>query len=90
MPELRTSQGKLWRTGDERYPSYASYYKEPLIRTKLSANGDTLLVLACNPHNTAVEQVTIRRPGTTAEYAFQLVGDFPIILRFAVTRTAGG
>ena len=86
MPELRTSKGNVWRVGDERYPSYANFYKEPLVRTKLSADGKTLLVLACNPHNTGVEKVSVRRPGTTAEYGFELVGDFPIIKRFAVAR----
>ena len=86
MPELRTSKGNVWRVGDERYPSYANFYKEPLVRTKLSADGKTLLVLACNPHNTGVEKVSVRRPGTAAEYGFELVGDFPLIKRFAVAR----
>jgi hypothetical protein len=84
MPELRTSNGTVWRTGDERYPGYASFYKEPLVRVKLSADHKTLLVVACNPHNPGVEQVRVRRPGSTEEFAFELVGDFPIIQRFAV------
>lgn len=82
MPEIFTSNNKVWRVGDERYPSYVSFNKEPLVRTKLSADGKTLLVLACNPHNKGVEQVRVRRPGSTAEYGFELVGDFPIIKRF--------
>lgn len=85
MPELWTSRNKVWRTGDERYPSYVNLHREPLIRVKLSGDGKTLLVLACNPHNQAVEQVRIRRPGTQAEYAIELVGCFPVIQRFAVT-----
>ena len=84
MPEIRTSKGNAWRAGDERYPSYVNFYKEPLARTKLSANGKTLLVLACNPHNQGLEQVRIRRPGSTEEFSFELTGDFPIIKRFAV------
>jgi hypothetical protein len=84
MPEIRTSKYNIWRVGDERYPSYVNFYKEPLIRVKLSANGKTLLVLACNPYNMGVEQVTIRRPGAAEKYTFELVGDFPIIKRFSV------
>ncbi len=85
MPEFRTSRNKVWRVGDQRFPSFASLNKEPLVRVKLSADGKTLLVIACNPHNQDVEQVTIRRPGTAQEYAFELAGDFPIIKRFPVT-----
>ena len=86
MPEIKTSDhGDIWRTGDNRYPSYANYYKEPLVRTKLSADGNTLLVIACNPYNKGVENVSIRRPGETGEYHFELVGDFPIIKRFPIT-----
>jgi hypothetical protein len=35
---------------NERYPSYVNFHKEPLVRTKLSADGRTILVVACNPH----------------------------------------
>jgi len=31
-----------------------------------------------------VEQIRLRRPGTQAEYAMELVGCFPVIQRFAV------
>jgi hypothetical protein len=85
MPEIYTSTGKNWRVGDERYPSYANFYKEPLARIKLSADGKTLLMVACNPHNKGVQTVRVRRPGATEEYEFKLVGDFPIIQRFPVT-----
>jgi hypothetical protein len=85
MPEIKTSSGNVWRAGDERYPSYVNLHKEPLVRTKLSEDGKTLLVLACNPHNQGVEQVNIRRPGRVEEYGFELVGDFPIIKRFPIT-----
>jgi len=85
MPEIKTSKGNVWRIGDERYPSYVNLYKEPLVRTKLSEDGKTLLVLACNPHNQGVEQARIRRPGKAEEYGFELVGDFPIIKRFPIT-----
>ncbi|MGE5611116.1 MAG: hypothetical protein ACM359_17835 [Bacillota bacterium] len=84
MPEIRTSKHGVWRVGDERYPSFVNYYKEPLARIKLSADGKTLLVVACNPHNKGVEKVTLRRPGKADEYRFDLVGDWPIIRRFAV------
>jgi len=84
MPEIKASRNSVWRVGDERYPSYVNFYKEPLIRTKLSADGKTLLVVACNPHNQSQEQVRIRRPGSVGEYSFELVGDFPIIKRFPV------
>ena len=86
MPEVWTAPNGVWRTGDERYPSFVNYYKEPLARIKLSADGRTLLVLACNPHNTGVEHVRVRRPGQEQEFAFDLVGDFPVILRFPVDR----
>ena len=62
MPEIRTSKNNVWRVGDERYPSYVNFYKEPLVRVKLSADGKTLLVVACNPHNKGVEQV--QRPAS--------------------------
>ncbi|HEY3267931.1 MAG TPA: hypothetical protein VGM37_13455 [Armatimonadota bacterium] len=84
MPELRASANGAWRIGDERYPSYVSLHKEPLVRAKLSRDGNTLLVIACNPFNKGVESVRIRRPGRAEEYAFQLVGDWPIIRRFPV------
>jgi hypothetical protein len=84
MPEVRTDRNKTWRTGDERYPSYVNYHKEPLVRSKLSADGKTLLLVACNPHNRGVEQDRVRRPGTTGECGFELVGDFPVIQRFPV------
>jgi hypothetical protein len=85
MPEVKTSRGNVWRVGDERYPSYVNLHKEPLVRTKLSEDGKTLLVVACNPYNQGVEQTRIRRPGKAEEYGFELVGDFPIIRRFPVT-----
>lgn len=85
MPELHTSRNNLWRTGDNRYPSFVNLHKEPLIRIKLSADGKTLLVIACNPHNQGVEKVRLRRPGQSAEYSFELVGDFPIIQRLPVS-----
>jgi hypothetical protein len=90
MPEIRTSRNNTWRVGDERYPSFVSFHKEPLVRTKLSADGRTLLILACNPHNQGVETVRVRRPGNTQEYGFELAGDFPIIQRFPVTRPLEG
>jgi hypothetical protein len=86
MPEIRPSKSNVWRVGNERFPSFASLHKEPLVRTKLSADGKTLLVLACNPHNQDVEQVSVRRPGGAEEFGFTLAGDFPIIRRFPVTR----
>ncbi len=89
MPELHSSRNGVWRTGDERYPSYVNLHKEPLVRVKPSGDGRTLLVVACNPYNTGVEQVRVRRPGSTEEYGFELVGDFPIIKRFPVTPSAG-
>jgi hypothetical protein len=84
MPELWTSTNGVWRTGDERYPSFASLNKEPLVRVKLSADGKTLLVVACNPHNKGVEEVRVRRPGTTHEVKFRLVGTWPVVGRFAL------
>jgi hypothetical protein len=84
MPEINTSKNQMWRVGDERYPGYVSLHKEPLVRTKLSADGKALLLLACNPHNQGVETVRVRCPGRAEEYTFELVGDFPLIRRFAV------
>lgn len=86
MPELRTSRNNVWRVGDERFPSFVSLHKEPLVRVKLSADGKTLLILACNPHNQDVEQITIRRSANAPEYVFELVGDFPIIKRVPVVQ----
>ena len=85
MPEVWTDKNKIWRINDERYPSYVNYYKEPLVRVKLSNDGKTLLVVAANPYNMDVEKVRIRYPGTKQEYEFKLVGDFPIIKRYNVS-----
>lgn len=87
MPEVRGSPDGAWHVGDERYPSYASYYKLPLVRVKLSGDGKTLLVVADNPYNTGVERVRFRRPGCTQEFEFQLVGDWPIIQRFHLAKS---
>lgn len=84
MPELWSTPNLVWRTGGERYPSYANYYHEPLIRAKLSADGKTLLVIAANPYNINLQTVKIRLPGTAAEYEFELAADFPVIKRFLV------
>ncbi|MFA6930011.1 MAG: hypothetical protein WCT05_06770 [Lentisphaeria bacterium] len=84
MPELWSTPNLVWRTGDERYPSYANYYHEPLVRAKLSADGKTLLVIAANPYNIDLQTVKIRLPGTAAEYEFELAVDFPVIKRFPV------
>jgi hypothetical protein len=86
MPEVNASRGNAWRVGDERYPSYANLHKAPLVRTKLSGDGRTILVVACNPYNKGVERVRVRRPGVAEEYAFELAGDFPIIKRFPVNK----
>ncbi|MPN14030.1 hypothetical protein SDC9_161356 [bioreactor metagenome] len=88
MPELWSSGNKVWRTGDERYPSYANLYREPLSRVKLSADGRTLLVIAANPWNTGVQQVKVRLPGRGEEFAFELVADFPVIRRFPLRSAA--
>jgi hypothetical protein len=90
MPEIRSSKSKVWHVGDERFPSFASLHKEPLVRIKRSVDGKTLLVLACNPHNQGVEQVTVRRPGGTEEFGVELVGDYPLIKRFPVTPRSTG
>jgi len=84
MPEVWTSTGGTWRVGDERYPSYANYHREPLARVKLSADGRTLLAIATNPYNTGVQQMRLRRPGDQREVTLRLVGDYPVIQRFAL------
>lgn len=89
MPELWTSAGGTWRTGDERYPSYVSLRKEPLVRVKASADGRTLLVIACNPYNTGVERLHVRRAGRADEYELTLVGDWPVIRRFSMKGRTG-
>ncbi len=37
-----------------------------------SADGQELLVIACNPHNQGVEQVRLRRLGSAADYTLEL------------------
>ncbi len=86
MPELWTSTNKVWRTGDDRYPSYCNFYKEPLIRVKYSSDGKTPLVIACNPYNKDVQQVKIRIPGSLKEQTFELIGDYPIITTFKLKK----
>ncbi|HEY9171225.1 MAG TPA: hypothetical protein VI136_02970 [Verrucomicrobiae bacterium] len=84
MPEIKTSKGNTWRVGDERYPSFVNFYKEPLVRAKPSADGKTLLVVACNPHNLGSERVWLRLPGRVEEFSLELAGDYPVIKRFPV------
>lgn len=85
MPEIRTSTNQVWRTGDERYPSYCSYHKEPLVRAKYAASGDELLVIACNPYNRGLQHVEARDPRTGRTETFDLVSDYPVIRRFPAT-----
>ena len=82
MPEFRTSTGQVWRTGDERYPSYCNFYQEPLIRAKQSADGSEWLIIACNPYNRSVQQVSVRTPDAKTPIQFELIGDYPVILRY--------
>ncbi len=84
MPEFRTSTGQVWRTGDERYPSYCNYYKEPLVRVKASTDGSEWLVIACNPHNRGVQDVCLRSPDSRTPISFALIGDYPAIKRYSI------
>jgi hypothetical protein len=84
MPEFRTSAGKVWRIGDERYPSFCSFYKEPLVRAKKSADGSEWLVIACNLYNTGVQKVALRSPDVASLMEFELIGDYPAIKQFRV------
>lgn len=84
MPELRTSTGGVWRTGDECYPSFCNFHKEPLIRAKPSADRSEWLVIACNPYNRAVQEVSVRCPGAAEPLKFELIGDYPVIQRYRV------
>ena len=84
MPEFRTSTGQVWRTGDERYPSYCNYYKEPLVRVKASEDGSQWLVIACNPHNRGVQEVCLRGPDSGTPISFDLIGDYPTIKRYRI------
>ena len=52
------------------------------MRAKKSADGSEWLVLACNPYNRGVERVTVRDCESTAPLEFELVGDYPRLLRF--------
>ncbi|MHB1461691.1 MAG: hypothetical protein ACYC1M_10460 [Armatimonadota bacterium] len=81
MPEIYTSTGKKWRTGDERYPSYCNWYKEPLVRVKLSADGKLMLVVACNPYNSGTQQVQLRLPGSQKVVKIELTADYPVCKR---------
>lgn len=88
MPEIRTSTHHSWRTGDQRYPSYCNFHKEPLVRAKASADGKELLVIACNPYNKGAQTVDIRLPGSDRHYTMKLAADYPAIRRFSVTEAA--
>ena len=84
MPEFRTSTGKAWRTGDERFPSFCNFHKEPLVRAKKSADGSEWLVIACNPYNQGVQTVRVRTSPSTELPPFELIGDYPAIRRLRV------
>jgi hypothetical protein len=54
---------KDWRTGVQVRPHYAQFYKEPVIKYKLSTDGNTALVIAQNPYSSKVEEVKIKING---------------------------
>ncbi|MBQ7256826.1 MAG: hypothetical protein IJS60_03950 [Abditibacteriota bacterium] len=80
MPVYKSSKNEIWREGDDVFPSFVNLHKEPLIRAKLSQNGDELLVVADNPYNIGKETVTLRVDGK--EYSFDLAGTWPALKRF--------
>ena len=41
-------------------------------------------MIACNPYNRGVQQVSLRSRGVTAPMEFELIGDYPTIRRFRV------
>lgn len=84
MPEIFTSNGNVWRTGDDRYPSFCNHYREPLVRLKKSLDGTRWLVIACNPYNTGVQQVKVRCPGEKEVVSFELIGDYPVIKQYKI------
>ncbi len=86
MPEIFSSQGKVWRTDKYRYPSCCNYYKEPLVRAKYNANKSELLVIACNPYNRGIQKVSVREPQSDREVSIELAGDYPVIKRFVVSK----
>ena len=84
MPEFRTTTCGVWRIGNDRYPSYCNFYKEPLVRVKKSADGSEWLVIACNPYNEGVQKVSLRSQNVPVPVEFYLIGDYPVIRRFRV------
>ena len=80
MPVYKSSKNEVWREGDNVFPSFANLHKEPIIRAKLSQEGDELLVVADNPYNQGKETVTLKVDGK--EYSFDLVGTWPALKRF--------
>ncbi|MBQ0105894.1 MAG: hypothetical protein KBT47_07675 [Armatimonadetes bacterium] len=83
MPEYISDKNNVWRVGDEVYPSFANFYKEPLLRAKVSQNKKEVLVVADNPYNVGLETVKVRFPEySKKEFTIKLVGSWPQILRF--------
>jgi len=82
MPEFMTSTGQTWRTEDECFPSYCNLFREPLVRVKPSTDGSEWLVLACNPYNRGIQQLSLRGPGVIQPMQVELIGDYPVIQRF--------
>ncbi len=82
MPELWTSTNQIWRTDDDRYPSYCNLYHEPLVRVKYSTDRTELLVIACNPYNKTSQQLKVKDPQSDRQVALELAADYPTIQRF--------
>lgn len=83
MPEYSVSNDdgnswQSWRTGDDIYPSFAHFNKEPVIRAK-QHNGNYLIV-ACNPFNLGLQKVKVRVNNTEIE-TITLVSGFPTLKR---------
>lgn len=83
MPEFSVSNDdgstwQSWRTGDDIYPSFAQFHKEPVIRVK-EYNGNYLIV-ACNPFNLGLQKVKVRVSGVEIGIV-TLVSGFPVLKR---------
>ena len=62
MPEFRTSTGGSGEPGTNAIQATATCTRNPSCGPKQSADGSEWLVIACNPYNQGVQQVSLRCP----------------------------
>lgn len=75
MPNFTTNG--IVRTGDDIFPSFCSFHKDPLIRFKYSDDRKKVLYMAQNTYNNTIQNTTISDPNNTWNATITLKGAWP-------------